>query len=225
MTKIKIASTLILVAGLMSLWVIYYPLTPAYEEPDNSAVRQTEKTDNKEMPPANEAHNNGGQESPEPKSQKKQPVENSKDSSLPDQYGSSSHSKSIDSVNTGEQKGEVTVSDIEKRYRPKFLALKQEYDAKINNLAASGMNEYRTYKQNGENPPVIKLAQKYLGAGNALEDECDRRFNALLAQMKQDLLKANLPLNIVEKAKSEYRSQKINRKTQLIKNGLKFMGD
>lgn len=118
----------------------------------------------------------------------------------------------------------VTVSDIEKKYRPQFLALKAEYNARLNNLAARALNEYLSYKQNNQNPPVLSLVKKYLKAGSALEAECDRRFNALLARMEQDLVDAGLPLDLVNKAKREYESQKIQRKKQLIQSGLKFAG-
>lgn len=118
----------------------------------------------------------------------------------------------------------VTVSDIEKKYRPQFLALKAEYNARLNNLAARALNEYLSYKQNNQNPPVLSLVKKYLKAGSALEAECDRRFNALLARMEQDLIDAGLPLDLVDKAKREYESQKIQRKKQLIQSGLKFAG-
>jgi len=116
------------------------------------------------------------------------------------------------------------VSAIEQKYRPQFSALKNEYDARINNLAAAGMAEYNSYKQSGKNPPVMQLVKKYLGAGQALEAECDQKFNLLLATMEQDLKAADLPLNIIKNAKDEYNAQKAARKKQLIQNGLKFAG-
>lgn len=64
----------------------------------------------------------------------------------------------------------ATVGDIEKKYRPKFAALQQEYDAKINSLAAAGMNEYMSYKNNNQKPPVAQLIRKYLNAGRVFSN-------------------------------------------------------
>ncbi len=130
----------------------------------------------------------------------------------------------LQTARPGAGEPEVTVADIERRYRPRFQALKLEYDDKLKQLADAAVSEYRQYKESGQKPPVLELVKKYLAAGNALENECDRRFYALLDSMRRDLQEAGLPLELVEEAKKEYRTQKAQRKKQLIKAGLEFAG-
>lgn len=125
---------------------------------------------------------------------------------------------------SGQLERSVTVSDIERHYRPQFLALEQIYNARLNNLAAQGISEYKSYKENGQNPPVLKLVRKYINAGNALEAECDRRVIALLDSMKQDLIAENLPTELVNKVQNDYSSQKAQRKKQLIQSGFRYAG-
>jgi len=118
----------------------------------------------------------------------------------------------------------VTVSDIEERYSPRFLALKDEFNGELNSLIVQGLEEYGTYQQNNIDPPLIKLVLKYLSLGRALEDECDRRFNNLVGQMKQELSANSLPVNLIKKAERQYENQKLQEKRQLIKNGMKYIG-
>ncbi|MCG8401779.1 MAG: hypothetical protein MJA84_09300 [Firmicutes bacterium] len=136
------------------------------------------------------------------------------------------HPDSINRENAEKQwdNDRVTVNDIEEWYRPQLTALGREYEARLNVITAQGISEYMSYKETGREPPVVHMAKKYMDAGSALEKECDARFYSLVALMERDLRKAGLPQELADKARREYKDLKAERKKQLIRNGLEFVG-
>lgn len=224
MSRAKIIVPAILLAGGLALLFFLNnspfmsPFIPGLKNPGDSSSGQYIKNNPSPIQPDTAPGKDSPGNAGETGQTAKQPGE-----TAPDSQGKAP-GQPKDRVEPDTPEPAAAVNAIEQRYRPQFQALRQEYSAKINNLAAAGMNEYMSYKNSGQNPPVLKLVKKYIGAGNALEAECDQRFYALLARMKQDLQEANLPLDLVEQAKKEYSAQKAQRKKQLIKSGLQFAG-
>jgi len=110
--------------------------------------------------------------------------------------------------------------EIEARYGALLLATASTYEGKLNNLIASGWNEYRASKNRGSNISALLLARKYIPAGYALEAECDAHFYAVLDNFKAELKRNSLPTTAAELAAKEYEKAKTARKKQILAKAL-----
>lgn len=110
--------------------------------------------------------------------------------------------------------------EIEARYGALLLATASTYEGKLNNLMASGWNEYRASKNQGSNISLLSLAKKYIPAGYALEAECDAHFYAILDNFKAELKRNSLPTTAAELAAREYEKAKAARKKQILAKSL-----
>ncbi|MCF8011608.1 MAG: hypothetical protein K9L17_08830 [Clostridiales bacterium] len=223
MTRVKLIIPFLLAAGLLAFW--FFNQNVFMSSIDNSAVKQEEQSrekDDAQSKADNDKteHNQDQDEKNEPSEQKQeqQPVKDPAKDNENKAPGSNKNNQP-----SKNEKPAITVEDIENKYKPEFTALREEYDAKIDNLINQALNEYRGYKEEGKDPPVLSLARKYIQSGNQLENECDKKFYNLLDKMKKELKKENLPLNIVEKAEKDYKDQKARGKKELIDKGLKFI--
>lgn len=110
-------------------------------------------------------------------------------------------------------------SQITSKYRTDLISLQSEFDVKLSQLISSAS---RDYQQGGQknSASVLKLTERYISAGKALEADCDSRFYNTLAAMEMELKANNLPTGVVEQAKSSYIILKNERRKQLISRAM-----
>lgn len=113
-------------------------------------------------------------------------------------------------------------SGIMNKYHGEFAALQVEYEQKLNYFISSATLEYR---QDGRKNSfsLLKLAEKYIASGKALEADCDQQFYTTLAAMETELKAANLPTDAVEEAKKNYDLSKNARRQLLLNKAMEML--
>jgi len=106
-------------------------------------------------------------------------------------------------------------SRITSKYQADLISLQREFDVKLSQLIRSASRDYQQGDQKNS-ASVLKLTERYISAGKALEADCDGRFYNTLAAMEMELKANNLPTGVVEQAKNSYIILKNERRRQLI---------
>ncbi len=109
---------------------------------------------------------------------------------------------------------------IVSKYVNRFAALRNEYNGKLYGLLEQAKKEYLDLSQKKGKKAQFGLALKYFKKGRALENECNKRFNKILSQMKVELKKNNLPTNSIKTAKNQYRAEKNKMRKYLVNKAL-----
>jgi|GEM_PF-2418472 len=127
---------------------------------------------------------------------------------------------SSNTVNMKSYKPETSLEqEIVNKYTAQFNALKNESMSRLKSLALEAAGEYKNLSSK-KSSAVLSLAYSYLNKGKALEEECDKKFEAILSNMEKELKENNLSLAAVEVAKKEYQTQKNVQKSYLLKEAL-----
>ena len=139
------------------------------------------------------------------------------------QVVSGEESKAFEALEVqGDGISEVSAGEgaVIEKYEPQFLALRDEYSGKVNALAGAAKAEYKQLPSDQRQEAALLLGAKYLEKGNALESECDARFNTILSQMQRELEAEGLPLTEVRIATQTYESQKNARREALLNEAM-----
>lgn len=129
----------------------------------------------------------------------------------------SGESNSPSSVGTGmsNRPGAVQAKqqEIENRYLDLLQTRVGSYESRLYGLLYAAREEYRAARIDGGS--VREIARKYLGAGRALESQCDAEVDTILASFAQELQSNNLSTAVVERARSAYETAKSERRAQI----------
>lgn len=113
-------------------------------------------------------------------------------------------------------------SNIMNKYQVELSNIQGEFEQKLNALVSSAKQEYRQ----GESKNLLslmKMAEKYKASGQALEADCDQRFNNTLAAMEMELTANNLPTEAVVSARSSYVIMKNNYRRELLNKAMEVV--
>lgn len=105
---------------------------------------------------------------------------------------------------------------VEAKYEAQCRALQITFQGKLNGLVSAAMREYKSMGSDVSNLDKLKLARKYIGLGNALEGQCDGRFEAIMSHFTQELKAEGLSVDTVERARKLYAAQKSSQKKKLL---------
>ncbi len=113
----------------------------------------------------------------------------------------------------GSEGDTVTVKSIISKYKPEFEALEEEITAELITLFNAAMQEYE--QANGGVLFQFQLVNKYMRKIQQLEDRADERFYRLLDQMEEELLKHDLPTDVISELEEDYLRDKQEKKREL----------
>ncbi len=97
---------------------------------------------------------------------------------------------------------------IEQKYLARLQALASGYEAELNGLILSALNECRAARKENPNADLAPIIKRYYLAGRALEAECDSRFYPVLADFKSELKANSFPLDAAARARETYEARK-----------------
>lgn len=112
--------------------------------------------------------------------------------------------------------------EIENRYLDLLQTRLGSYESRLYGLLYAAREEYLAARKNGGS--LREIARKYLGAGRALENQCDAEVDAILASFAQELQSNNLSTAVVERARSAYETAKSERRAQILRTITKSGG-
>ena len=113
--------------------------------------------------------------------------------------------------------------EIETYFINRLIIICRYYEGRLNGLLGLAWNEYRAAQKLKEKVSAVSLAPKYIGAGSALERECDQEFYAVLSDFKAELRKNSFPLDKAFEAQREYEKAKAARKKQIFLTAAKLL--
>jgi hypothetical protein len=113
--------------------------------------------------------------------------------------------------------------EIEGHYTTTLESLAKSYEDQLNTLTGEAYNEYSSDKKQGHPVSAMVLAIKYVPMGNALEQQCDDQFYALLNQFKAELQSNGLPLSTAIRAQQVYEYDKAIRKKAILTAAAKMI--
>ncbi len=97
---------------------------------------------------------------------------------------------------------------IEQKYLARLQALASGYEAKLNGLIISALNECRAARKENPNADLTPIFKRYYLAGRALEAECDSQFYPVLADFESELKANSFPLEAAVRAREVYEARK-----------------
>lgn len=115
------------------------------------------------------------------------------------------------------------LDQIKNKYKAELVKLQGEYEARLGGLLSSAEAEYRALKGSGSKAEIVALAQKYMGAGKALEAECNGKFYAVVNNMEAELKRNGLPTDIVNSVRAGYEGAKNERRKYLLGKAFNYM--
>ena len=112
---------------------------------------------------------------------------------------------------------------IIEKYRAQSIALKNESLGQIKALAVQAANEYKNLPEKNKSSAALQLAKQYMSKGKTIEAQCDEKFNAIIANMKAELKRNNLPTTAAEEALKQYEAEKSAQRAQLLKEAFNHL--
>jgi hypothetical protein len=109
----------------------------------------------------------------------------------------------------------VTEEMIKKKYLPKFSALEESALERLDTLFNSAQLEFKQKKKDG-NLNKTEFTRKYVQAANKLEDGVNSAFNQLLDNMKAELTKHNLSMEMIKDVKKQYKEAISTKKSEYL---------
>lgn len=98
-----------------------------------------------------------------------------------------------------------------------FYLLRAEFLNNIDNLIAQGQEERQTIPKEDRSLSVkLDMAKKYARLGSALEEQCDKRMDSLLGELKKELKATGQSTSIIADIKDLYNEEKAIKKAALI---------
>jgi len=101
---------------------------------------------------------------------------------------------------------------IVNKYQNTLLAMEKAYETKIDDLVLKAITEYKGLSKQEKKDAMLTLGLKYLNFVTVLEQECDRSFDTVLEEMKYELEKDNLSIDILIDVKNQYEQGKSERR-------------
>lgn len=103
-------------------------------------------------------------------------------------------------------------------YNGRLEGLQSSFQADINGLVSSAMDDYKSGSYSKS-----QLASKYLSAGSQLESASDKRFNALIQEMEGELESNGFDKEIVDEISIYYSNFKNAEKRAIISHGMSLL--
>ena len=114
--------------------------------------------------------------------------------------------------------------EIEARYFASFEKIEAEASAEIDGLIEEAKSEYFSMDEDDRDISFkLSLAQKYLKAGNELEEKVDDVFYTSLESFRKELLDAGIEDSAANEAESEYKDRKSERRKELLSKAMENM--
>ena len=114
----------------------------------------------------------------------------------------------------------VTAASIMDKYRPTFVSLEQQAEARVNNLVAAAKNEYAQKKADGEKISAGYFYTKYMNSSSSLEKSTDAAFENLMKVVEADLVANGFNKSEAQSFRTEYEQAKEQRRSSLMKKAL-----
>ena len=114
----------------------------------------------------------------------------------------------------------VTAASIMDKYRPTFVSLEQQAEARVDNLVAAAKNEYAQKKADGEKISAGYFYTKYMNSSSSLEKSTDAAFENLMKVVEADLVANGFNKSEAQSFRTEYEQAKEQRRSSLMKKAL-----
>jgi hypothetical protein len=111
---------------------------------------------------------------------------------------------------------EVTAASIVEKYRPSFINLQQQANAKIDALVAHAFAEYQAKKSNNEEISFTYFYRKYNTAAKELEVKTDAAFETIYQALEAELTKHGFSTSHAQEFRDAYEQEKAARRNALI---------
>ncbi len=109
------------------------------------------------------------------------------------------------------------------KYKNELLALRDQLTGQLNSLIGEAKNEFLSLPENKRLSSATSLAFKYYRKAASIEKEGDKKVEAVLGRMTQELKKNNLSTEAVTTARKQYISQKGELKKNMMAKFKEFM--
>ncbi len=109
----------------------------------------------------------------------------------------------------------VTMESIVAKYETRLKALEAQALEKLDALFNAAVAEYQEQKEAGTLDKTA-LANKYIQAGQMLENSADAQFNALLSELESELAAHGFSTAITKEIKSVYNNAKTAKKREFL---------
>jgi len=107
------------------------------------------------------------------------------------------------------------------KYAAEFDALKSAAESSIEDLIKKAYNEYHSVEEDERTVGFkLKLANKYMKAGNGLEESFDLKFYGILSRMEAELTLLEYDTNILKEIEKNYKAEKSARRKALISKAM-----
>ncbi len=114
--------------------------------------------------------------------------------------------------------------EIEARYLDAFEKIEAEASEEIDGLIEEAKSEYFSMDEDDRDITFkLSLAQKYLKAGNELEENVDDVFYTALESFRKELLDAGIDDSAADEAETEYKARKSERRKELLSKAMDNM--
>jgi len=118
---------------------------------------------------------------------------------------------------TDDTSAEETADDTVGKIVTKLYSLKAYYMGLLGNMLSQAQQEYSATKANGSQN-ANALMNKYLSQAGALEDECDAKVYAVLAELESELSKRGADTSVVSSIEEAYIKEKRLKKSYYLTN-------
>lgn len=100
----------------------------------------------------------------------------------------------------------ATHESLEEKYYKQFEMVETEAVIYLEQLLEEATIEYLTYKKQDKNTYCLLI--KYMKKGRKLEKEVDKKFYSLLNELKDDLKRQNLTVDLASSYENHYKTMK-----------------
>lgn len=97
---------------------------------------------------------------------------------------------------------------IEQKYLGRLQSLASGYEARLNGMIFSALNECRAARKENPNADLKPIISRYYSAGKGLEAECDSQFYSILSEFEGELRANSLPTDAAAGARDTYEARK-----------------
>lgn len=97
---------------------------------------------------------------------------------------------------------------IEQKYLARLQSLASGYEARLNGLILSALNESRAARKENPGADLMPIMKRYYMAGKELEAECDFQFYSVLSEFESELKANSFPTDAADGARDTYEARK-----------------
>ncbi|MDN4495114.1 hypothetical protein [Ureibacillus aquaedulcis] len=109
----------------------------------------------------------------------------------------------------------LTVADINDKYRPVLNEIESLASSKVNSLAEQAIDEFYTKKEKGEKISYPYFYQKYMEALDGLEENTDVFFAGVMSIVEQELATSGFNPSYVDSFREDYEASKKSQRKNL----------